>query len=135
MISTTSLLWIAGAVAAVYAVFQIGAKIDDRVEKRRLAAGELALILREMGLQRIPSFLTKYSVGDYSGCFADMASLVQLFVTGGKSAVLEEFKVVFERVLTAKLKTKEGRAYVETMLAQANASQQSEEDAAVLPTD
>lgn len=91
---------------------------DTEIEDRRRAAAKLAGILSNLGLKRTPEFLIDYSVGDYSGMAHRIAELTRLFLDG-EDAVASEFTRVFESVLTAKLKTEAGRAYVAAKLADA----------------
>ncbi len=90
---------------------------DTEIEDRRRAAAKLAGILSKFGLVRIPAFLIDYSVGDYSGLAQRLKNLVELFVEG-EEAVVKEFNEVFERCLTVKLGTEEGRAYIRAKLAE-----------------
>jgi len=93
-------------------------KLDEKREDRRRAAAQLANALSKMGLKRIPEILIAYSVGDYSGMVQQIAECVRLFLAG-EEAVLAEFNEVFERVLTAKLKTESGRVFLAAKLADA----------------
>ena len=86
-------------------------KKDTKIENRRRAAAELAGVLRGLGLEKTPAFLIDYSVGDYSGMGETILKLAELFLSGEK-AVVEEFDRVFEKCLSAKLKTDAGRVYV-----------------------
>jgi len=56
-------------------------------------------------------------VGDYSGMTHKIADLARLFLSG-EEHVVKEFQHVFERVLEAKLRSAEGRAYVAAKLAE-----------------
>lgn len=91
---------------------------DTEVEARRLGAIKLAASLQSYGLKKIPAFLQKYAVGDYSGMAADIKALAEMFASG-EAAVIAEFDAVFEKVLAEKLKTESGRALVATKLADA----------------
>jgi len=101
--------------AACYYVVRWMFRKDTEIEDRRRAAAELAGVLSGLGLRKIPDFLIDYSVGDYSGMGKKIADLARLFLSG-EAAVLEEFKEAFGRVLDAKLKTPEGRAYIRVKL-------------------
>jgi len=83
----------------------------------RRAAGKLAAKLQAVGLKKLPDFLIDYSVGDYSGMCNKIHSLAELFLDGD-TAVLTEMDTVFQNVLTAKLATEEGRAYIAAKLAE-----------------
>jgi len=98
---------------------------DEKREDRRRAAAKLAAILSQLGLKRLPEILICYSVGDYSGMFREIAEFVKLFLAG-EAVVIEEFHSVFENVLTARLKTEEGRAYIAAKLA--DATQETDPD-------
>jgi len=82
-------------------------RMDERVEDRRRAAAQLAGVLRKYGLDKTPVFLESYAVGDYSQMGEDIVDLVKLFMSG-EDAVMHELEKVFDRVLEAKLQTKEG---------------------------
>lgn len=89
---------------------------DTEVENRRRSAAKLAGKLQEVGLRKLPEFLIDYSVGDYSGMASRIHSLAEL-MNSGESVVLAEVDTVFQNVLTAKLNTAEGRAYLAAKLA------------------
>ncbi len=103
----------------IFAGVKFAFRVDTEIEDRRRLAGQLAIILSKYGLKRIPAFLLDYSVGDYSGLLVKLRSIVDLFLDG-EEAVVKEFNEVFERCLTSKLKSKEGRAYVVARLADAD---------------
>jgi len=92
-------------------------KKDTEIEDRRKGAGQLAITLGQYGLTRIPKFLICYSVGDYSGCGKMIKDLAELFLEG-EEALVKEFDGVFRSVLEAKLRTDEGRAWIEALLAE-----------------
>ena len=106
---------ILAAVAVCYLV-RFLFRVDTATEDRRKAAGQLAIVLSKLGLKKIPAFLICYSVGDYSGMAQAIIELTKLFLSS-EAAVVEEFAEVFGNVLTAKLSTDEGRAYVAARLA------------------
>jgi hypothetical protein len=108
-----------GGVIAAAVAYYVGRwffKLDEKIEDRRRAAGQLAIALAKVGLKRIPEFLLCYSVGDYSGMGEKLIELVRLFLSG-EAAVLDEFADVFDNVLKAKLSTEEGRAFIAAKLA------------------
>ena len=90
---------------------------DTEIENRRRGAAKLAAVLQTYGLTKTPEFLIDYSVGDYSGMTHKIADLARLFLSG-EEHVVKEFQHVFERVLEAKLRSAEGRAYVAAKLAE-----------------
>jgi hypothetical protein len=90
---------------------------DTEIENRRRGAAKLAAVLQTYGLTKTPEFLIDYSVGDYSGMTHKIADLARLFLDG-EEHVVKEFQHVFERVLEAKLRSAEGRAYVAAKLAE-----------------
>ena len=90
---------------------------DTEIENRRRGAAKLAAVLQTYGLKKTPEFLIDYSVGDYSGMAHKIADLARLFLDG-EEHVVKEFQHVFERVLEAKLRSKEGRTYVAAKLAE-----------------
>lgn len=91
---------------------------DTETENRRRAAAKLAAKLQSMGLARTPEFLIDYSVGDYSGMATKIKSLAELFLSG-EAHVVAELESVFGNVLTAKLKSEDGRALIAAKLADA----------------
>ena len=105
------------AVAAYFASTWLFKKDTNREERRR-AAASLAMVLSNLGLVRIPKFLVDYSVGDWSGMGKGLIELARVFVAG-EAAVLEEFAVVFDRLLEARLKSDAGRAFIAAKLADA----------------
>lgn len=105
-------LFLAGLFAA-----KLFYKADDKIERRRLAAADLATTLSKLGLIRIPGFLKLYSVGDYSGMANEIEQVAKIFLSG-EAAVLEEFKEVFDRVLDKKLSDPAQRAYLASRLAE-----------------
>jgi hypothetical protein len=90
---------------------------DTDRENRRRAAAKMAASLQVAGLKKVPDFLLDYSVGDYSGMANKMRTLAELFMSG-EDPVLAEVETVFLNMLTAKLKTEEGRAFVAARLAE-----------------
>ncbi len=106
------------AAIAMYYLARLLFRTDTAIEDRRKAAGQLAIVLGKLGLKKIPAFLIDYSVGDYSGMANAIVELTKLFLSG-EAAVIEEFDEVYQNVLTAKLKTEEGRAYIAARLADA----------------
>ncbi len=110
VVSTLILVVVGGYQGAKWLV-----KADTRVEERRRAAAKMAGALSGLGLVKIPEFLIDYSVGDYSGMGDKFVSTTELFLSG-EAAVLAEFEQVFERVLSAKLATEPGRAYLAVKL-------------------
>jgi hypothetical protein len=103
---------------AAWAVGKWLFKKDTEIEDRRKGAGQLAIVLGQYGLTRIPKFLVCYSVGDYSGCAKMIKDLADLFMSG-QGPIIEEFDGVFKSVLAAKLQTEEGRAYIKATLEEA----------------
>ena len=91
---------------------------DTEIENRRRGAAKLAAKLQAIGLRKLPEFLIDYSVGDYSGMANKIHALSELFLDGDEP-VLAEVETVFQNVLTAKLGTEEGRAFIAAKLAEA----------------
>lgn len=91
---------------------------DTEIENRRRGAAKLAAKLQAIGLRKTPEFLIDYSVGDYSGMANKIRTLSELFLDGDEP-VLAEVETVFQNVLTAKLGTEEGRAFIAAKLAEA----------------
>lgn len=104
---------IAAMVAAWLATWLF--KKDTEKETRRRIAAKAAGVLRTFGLTWFPDFLEAYAVGDYSGMLVAIKDLCKV-ILGDEEALVTEFSKVFERVLTAKLKTETGRAYVAAKL-------------------
>lgn len=108
-----------------YAGVRFAFRRDTARENRRRAAAQMAQTLSGYGLTQLPKVLTDYSVGDYSGLASSVHDAAKLFLSG-EEAVLKEFKEVFERILTKRLATDEGRAYVQARLADATAAARAE---------
>jgi hypothetical protein len=106
------------AALAMYYLARLLFRTDTAIENRRKAAGQMAIVLGRLGLKKIPAFLIDYSVGDYSGMANAIVELTKLFLSG-EAAVLEEFAEVGDNVLTARLSTEEGRAYIAARLSEA----------------
>lgn len=104
--------------SVAYAVVRWAFKEDTEIENRRRGAAKLAVILSNLGLKKIPAFLIDYSVGDYSGMAVKVIELTKLFLEG-EDAVVEEFQQVFDGVLSAKLRTDAGRAFIAAKLSDA----------------
>lgn len=100
-------------------------KKDTEVENRRRGAAHLAGVLQNLGLKKLPEFLISYSVGDYSGMAKEIGDTARVFLDG-EEAVTKEFAAIFDRVLDAKLGTKEGRALIAAKLGEAEKSQPPE---------
>ena len=83
-------------------------KKDTEIENRRRAANEVASILQEKGLRIIPSILSDYAVGDYSGMVAKFKNAAKLLLNPQMANA--EFDGVFTRMLEEKLKDPEQRA-------------------------
>ena len=115
------LLLVVVAVVAFVAVQWLFKK-DTEAEARRRGAANLAGTLRGLGLKKIPEFLVSYSVGDYSGMAKQISDTAGVFLDG-EEAVLKEFSAIFDRVLTAKLETEEGRAMIAARLEAAEAEE------------
>lgn len=91
---------------------------DQALIERRRGAAKLAGILKSYGLVRIPAFLIDLSVNDLVGMATKVQALSEL-ASEGENAVLSEFNAVYEKVLTEKLKTEAGRAFLAAKLADA----------------
>jgi len=83
-------------------------KKDTEIENRRRAAAKVATILTGKGLLIIPSILSDYAVGDYSGMVAKMKNAADMLLN--PAAAGAEFDGVFARMLEEKLKDPEQRA-------------------------
>lgn len=114
---------LAGGVWAGRQLFRSGFEFDTRVEERRRAAAKLAAVLMQHGLAKVPDLLIDYSVGDYSGMGCKVIEVTKLFLSG-EAAVMEEFQQVFSNVLAAKLRTEEGRAYIQAKLDETEAAEE-----------
>ncbi len=93
-------------------------KKDTAREERRRGAARLAASLSGLGLKKTPEFLIDYSVGDYSGMSHKIKELAETFA-GGEAGVLVEFEKVFDSLLTASLRTENGRALIAAKLSDA----------------
>jgi len=90
-------------------------KKDTAREDRKRGAAQMAIKLSEYGLKKVPEFLVDYSVSDYSSMAAKLKDVAGTFLNG-EAAVLEEFGQIFERVLEARLLSRDGRASIEARL-------------------
>lgn len=117
-----AVLLLAVAASLAFVVVQWLFKKDTEIENRRRGAANLAGTLRGLGLKKIPEFLVSYSVGDYSGMAKQISDTAGVFLDG-EEAVLKEFAAIFDRVLTAKLETEEGRAMIAARLEAAEAEE------------
>ena len=116
-------------VAAGSGKFAVGwlLKKDTAQEERRRGAAQMAMKLREYGLEKTSEFLIDYSVGDYSSMAAKLKDVGKTFLAG-EAAVIEEFGQIFDKVFAAKLNTEAGRALIAAKLTDAVRP----EDAAVI---
>lgn len=94
------------------------ATVDKKNEKRRRAFGKLAVSLRKYGLERLPSMLEDYQIGDYSGFFNKVRKFADM-LDDGDDVVLKDFNRVFDSVLAQKLATPDGLALVKAKVAEA----------------
>lgn len=111
------LAFVGGLVVAVVVV-KLLVTFDTRVEKRRRKAAQIAPILSNIGLKRLPKIFIAYSVGDYSGMGQAIIDFCTILLSG-EQAILDEVAEVFGRVLEKKLLTKEGRAAIRAQLEEA----------------
>lgn len=123
---TTSLIVLAVVIVGGYFGGRFLFNKDTAIEDRRRGAGNLAGVLRQYGLKRLPRFLVDYSVGDYSGMGARLSEAASLF-NEGEEAVVAEFDQVFESVLNVKLKRKESRDALAARLAEAESEVKDQE--------
>ena len=117
-ISVTTLLIVVLCVACSWLGVKWYFQKDTEQEERRRGAAKFAAKLSNLGLKRIPEFLVDYSVGDYSGMLNKIAQVAKTFLEG-EDAVMAEFNEVFANLLVTKLKTEEGRMYIEAKLLEA----------------
>ncbi len=106
------------AIAALLAVVCLA--VWSKVSKRHKDAYHIAVLLRGFGLTDIPEVLEDYAAGDLPGCAVKLATMRRVYLKSPDAAAAE-FKKVFDSCLEAKLSTPEGRAYVQTLLANATA--------------
>jgi len=107
-----------GCIAVCFVVFRFLFRVDEKIEDRRRAMAQLATLLANYGLKRLPEILIDYSVGDYSGMLEHVHDFVKL-LSSGDVAVVQEFNAVFDRVLEKKLATDEGLAYLAAKIGEA----------------
>ena len=94
-------------------------KQDTEAEDRKRGAVKLSSTLSGLGLVKIPEFLMDYAVNDWSGMAKKMSDLGRLLLASGDDVVLREFEKVLDRLLTARLSSDVGRAYVSAKLSDA----------------
>jgi len=107
-------------VAAYFGIKWVVSK-DTEVEARRASAYELAKKLEQYGLRIIPRIPAAYAVGDYSGLIATLIEVAKIFLAGDE-AIVKELEQTFDKVLSVKLSTPEGRALLEAKLAEIKAA-------------
>jgi hypothetical protein len=91
-------------------------RLDDRREKRREAAFEVAVELEKRGMKRVPRILRAYAVGNYSGMWDEIKDFARS-VKDGPELIAKEFEAIFSYQLKQKLATKEGLALVKAEVA------------------
>lgn len=131
-LSVTTIVIVVLCIACAFLAVKWLFKKDTECENRRRGAAEMAATLKGLGLQKIPEFLIDYSVGDYSGMLHRIGETARLFLNG-EDAVVAEFKVVFDRLLAAKLKTEEGRLIIRAKLDEADKAALAEPASPLLP--
>ena len=94
-------------------------KADTEREDRKRGAIKLSSTLSSLGLVEIPEFFMDYAVDDWSGMAKKMADLGKLLLSSGEDTVLREFEKVLDSLLTARLSSDVGRAYIAAKLSDA----------------
>jgi len=90
-----------------------GVKKDISGLKR--AAQRLSIMFRERGLKRIPTMFDEFVIGDVDDLFQSMKDFA-IMVGDGEEAIAKELDGAFERSLTTRLSSPEGRAALKVKL-------------------
>ena len=115
---TLSLLHIVCIVLAALAAYfgvKWGFRKDTEIENRRRKAVELSARLTSMGFKSMAELFMDYAVGDYSGMFSKMATVVER-LRGNDKDILADMSDVFDNLLKIKLACQEGRTMVRAEL-------------------
>lgn len=119
MISPTLLAILFGFIAAYFLgrdLIKRATTVNSELAARRRAAAHLAGVLKTYGLDRLPAILADYGVGDYVAMYDKIHNFATV-VGSSEEAVLKEFSQIFQNVLTAKLTSEDGRAFIAAKLA------------------
>jgi hypothetical protein len=108
------LIWVVLAVMAYFVGREIGKRwfgVKKDVSGMRRSAQQLAIVLREHGLRRLPTMLEAFVVGDVDDLFDDIKTFAEM-VKMGNEAIVKELEGTFDRMLGVKLNSPEGRALI-----------------------
>jgi len=110
----TLVIWILAAVVAVLLGREVGKWAYGASEKlavKKRAAQKLSGRLREAGLKLIPSLLEDFAVGDVNDMLRRIEDVCKI-IDAGSDAIEKELQSTFDAVLTKKLASPEGLAYI-----------------------
>jgi hypothetical protein len=111
VLSLTHIVCIVLAAVAAYFGVKWCFRKDTEIEGRRRKAIELSAKLTSMGFNSMAELFMDYAVGDYSGMFSKMSSVVER-LRGNDKDVLADLSDVFDNLLKMKLACREGRTLV-----------------------
>jgi hypothetical protein len=120
-IAVWQLVQAAAVIVLGFAAYKLYAKWDDRLEKLREAAFDVAVELEKRGFKRLPKILRAFAVGNHSGVWDEIKSFARA-IKDGPEAIGREFDGVFASSLRDKLSTKAGIMLVKAELALVEAS-------------
>jgi hypothetical protein len=115
----TVVIWILAIVVAVLVGREVGKWLfgqNAKLMEKKRAAQVLSGKLRAAGLKWIPSLLEDFAVGDVQDMVEKIHDLAKL-VDAGSDAIEKELQATYENVLSAKLATPEGLAYLKAKIA------------------
>lgn len=114
-VSLFHLVCVIAALAVGCVVYKLIKKVDDKIEKRRLAAFDVSTMLSLHGCVRLPLILRAYAVGDYSGAANEIRKICEA-VEAGVPVMEAEFEKTFGNLLDASLKSESGRIVLKAKL-------------------
>lgn len=113
-------IWILAVVVAVLVGREVGRWLfgqNATLMQKKRAAQVLAGKLRAAGLKWIPALLEDFAVGDVQDMVEKIHDLAKL-VEAGSDAIEKELEATYESVLTRKLASPEGLAYIKAKIAE-----------------
>jgi len=120
----TVVIWILAVAVAVLVGREVGKWLfgtNEKLMTKKRAAQKLAGILRDNGLRLLPALLEDFAVGDVQDMVEKIHDVCKI-VDAGSDAILKELEQTYENVLTRKLATPEGLAYIKARIAEVEAA-------------
>jgi len=119
-IAVWQIVQFAALVILGFGLWMLYCRLDDRIEKRRENAYDVAVAFEKRGFKRIPRILRAYATGNYSGVWDEIKSFSKAIVDGPE-AMTKELDTVFALSLSDKLATQDGVTLVKAAVAEAEA--------------